>query len=303
MRVTEAKSELGEANTAHLPKLARAPVCYVEGATFKIHALNSRWAEQSLISPEEIKSKRLITDVEFKRDFLLSTEDFQKLREGLSPYVCHDMRIIRFAPDGELELLVCQRLEPGAASNLHFKLIAFSEESAFLRHKAPINGALWTIGGREIKPNPGSEFQKSGDPFDLYDSALFKTHQELGVRPDQISGIYHLGLGETHFEKHMTYYYGGKPPRKEMTAAEMADNGIFKVDVEMPAPQRTFAVNLALLLDSDVELRPNTVNRIEFVRQADFDESNRENIRKLFLDYELEFIKLIFDGAKALRRS
>lgn len=198
----------------------------------------------------------------------------QEIMDGAREYMsyeCHDLRIIKVAPDGELSLLVCKRVEPTPSAN--------GSETA------PINGFWWSIGGRREIPKSGSPLDEK---FQLIDSVLQKANREAGVKPENVQAVYDLGIGRTEFPATMRYVSRGTDA--DGNAIESSR------EVLMANPQRTINRNFVLFVDSDSTIADQSVEHLTFMSERDYADPRT---RAQFCAYEQKFIDAIFQGWKA----
>lgn len=193
-------------------------------------------------------------------------------RDYLS-YECHDLRVTRVDNNGELNLLVCVRTEPGLAEGA--------------TETAPINGFWWSIGGRREIPKPGSELDGR---FGLIDSVLHKARREAGVQPSDVLAIYDLGIGRTEFAKDMRY--------ESFAAGDSGQPLQESRNVSLSAPQRTINRNLVVMVRSDAVIADQTVEQLSFMSASEY---AKPEIRAQFCAYEQAFIDTLFAGWEMAR--
>jgi hypothetical protein len=280
---TDEFSRVEKARFPEAGKFTLATATAFDGAELEVLAINSDWS--SCLPPETSRkpiSERVLPSAEQVRDSLFAPNEAIRTIRDWSQYACHDLRVVTRKPDGSLLYLATRRLEPGWLSNFgdpetRPSVISSSKERA--QHSAPINGTWWPPGGRIVVPRPGSELAREG--FDAVDSALLKLNKEIGTKPEDVLGIFMLGVGETNFEEKMTYHYTGKDQAGEAYG--------FSLPVQMPAPQRSINKNYV------VELRPEALISLDGLSSACWiDEDAYQIHRGQFCEYEQQFVNAVF---------
>ncbi len=220
-------------------------------------------------------SKRRLPPADVIREQVLVSPDAMTAIRSFFEYACHDLRVISRGECGELRYLATRRIEPNAEGNLapgHVR-------GGNFQHSAPLNGFWWPPGGRVLCPAPTSRLRAEG--FDVVDSALIKLHSELGITPEQVKGIYHLGVGESSLPPCMTYTYRGNDGQNAYS---------FEAPVRMDLPQNTINLNYVIEVPPDTELTPSTLTSLTWIYAADY-----LRHRGQFCEYEQHFLDTLFD--------
>ncbi|NDC37532.1 MAG: hypothetical protein EBZ48_05720 [Proteobacteria bacterium] len=253
-----------------LPRDPTALVVLGKGVVMEPLSINATWTESRLHGP--CAAIKLPSPEEAHASLWMAQPVMDGAREYLS-YECHDLRIVKVDKDGRLSLLVCKRAEPA--------------QPADGSETAPLNGFWWAIGGRREIPRTDSPLDGR---FDLKDSVLHKARRETGIEPQNVLGIFDLGIGRTEFPARM--YYVSKWADAEGQPRESIR------EVTLSHPQRTINRNFVLLVDTDATIGDQSVERLSFLSQEQWSDPRT---RSQFCEYEQAFIDAIFNGWTAYK--
>lgn len=236
-----------------------------EGATMEPLFINSEWINFKIHGACD--AIVLPSKDEARASLWMDQAVMDGAREYLC-YECHDLRVVRTNQDGQLELLVCKRVEPSSAIDG--------------LETAPLNGFWWSIGGRREIPKSGSVLDGK---FSLVDSVLQKTQREAGIPPKNVLGIYDLGVGRVEFPARMSYVSFAASEEKAVRKSVR--------EVTLSHPQHTIARNFIVMVNSETTVADQSVEKLTWLSESEYADPQT---RAKFCDYEKSFMDAIFEG-------